>query len=497
MRFSRIIAAFSAAIIVLTLLFYQLAPANSINAYDIDCAESAIVLGNSLTNSNESLRSRIQKGFELPDEHPKTAAAAKLNISANRTQPPLCTWTATLSLILAPSDSLTNYQRLKLGSSLLFSLFLVIGFAWLWRQFGALAATCGSFAWLLGPTSLDPAKTSTLEAGAMLAILLFIMAAARLARSDKGALWAGLSLGVCWMVHPAAIFLTIAVFIVYGTFQAKQTTNTKTEGLTLPSIPLSVLAIPLIALSVLILSWGALYSQPFKGVGQWFLSHWASVAPDLSMMGSTYQQTSDKAPNAIIAVVQLLTGLHPLVQLTAFAGLFIGISHRTVRNRDNPTIQLTMWSFLGVLLMAGIDGSGFSQRNTLSPWVVTLAGILVSVAVAHLCKLTSTHSTWSRIAPSLFGLALIVDLVSGSSYRIMRNPATEPLPLAAMLTETHASNRQFRVVLGGKPCDDSLISLQNLVEIPLYGDGANTLQLNDSETSHPFTSVMGITYYLN
>lgn len=382
----------------------------------------------------DSLRGRLRAGFTthdnprftvMPDSAPRRAVV----------EAPVPRWLAALGIgVLPASRDATNLDRARVASSLALALALAL-LSWSRRRAGLVQVGFIVAAAFAIPGFFDAGASAGYAAASVLTMTLFLQATQRLIDTGRGALWVGLSLGLCFGVHPLHLVLIAVVFIAYAIarsasppWQAPATMGhdrVDTGGLVrLPAAPVGLFLIPVVAIATLILFWPILWSDTGKRLGAWIADFGSLSSPPVEVAGLAFDQAAFRTSQAWTALLQWLA-LTPL-PLILLWGLGLGHAIRQGRTaRWLPIITLVV-----VLLTAGLDGSLFGGRLSLiealwAPTLLTAAdgfSVLVGWVEKRVAALRPGHRILSWVTAWGLGVGLLlVPLVqaargTGSSF---------------------------------------------------------------------------------
>ena len=410
------------------------------------------------------LTARMRAGFETTPTHPRLAelppekGAARAALEA-----PLPRWLGALGLGVLPSTSgANNLERAATAASLAIALaiaLLVFGLRGHGTVF-AIALVGG----LLGlPGLVDAAASAGHGAASVLAMTLFVLGLERLLRTGGVAIHLGLgaALGLLLGVHPGALALVLVAFVAWAIHQppdvapaAPGVPPDAPGTLPLPRVPLLLLALPVVALVVLIAIWPALWSETGKRLGAWLLDFGSTRSAPHEVLGLAFDQATGRSAQAFTALLQWVA-FTPLPLL----GLWlVGFAVTVRRGRAGPWVPVL--ALVALLAVGALDGSLFGARNSL----LALTWVPTAITAAHgLVRALGFVEAWladhpvrllpasRRARTALFtGAALLVPLLQagkGTTLGMARQGGAElraPLPLA--LVERAAAERPFAVI---------------------------------------------------
>ena len=111
------------------------------------------------------------------------------------------------------------------------------------------------------PGAWDAAAGAGAASLAALVSALFIAATERLASGRGGGWWPGLVLGLALAMHPGAALWVVPVFVAVVVARPAPATEARRGEGRLPTVPLTLMAAPLIALVVLVVLWPSLWQM--------------------------------------------------------------------------------------------------------------------------------------------------------------------------------------------------------------------------------------------
>jgi hypothetical protein len=316
----------------------------------------------------DSLRGRLRAGFAtidnprftaLPDSAPRRAVV----------EAPLPRWLAAFGIgVLPVSDEATNLERASVAASLALALALAL-LTWSRRKLGLVQLGFIVAAAFSLPGFFDAGASAGYAAASVLAMTLFITATERLLDTGRGAIWVGLTLGLCLGVHPLHLALVAVVFIAWAVKRLATTDGPRHGGLVrLPPAPLSIFAVPVAALAALILLWPALWNDTGNRLGAWIADFGSLDSPPIEVAGLAWDQAAFRTSQAWTALLQGMT-LVPAPILLLWA---LGLGRAIIRGRDGRWLPIV--ALVTIVLVAGLDGGLFGARLSLieALWVPTL-----------------------------------------------------------------------------------------------------------------------------
>lgn len=395
------------------------------------------------------LKTRLKAGFETTATNPRLRGLEDKPPRRAALEAPVPRYLAALGVGLLPTTaSATNLERAQTASALAMTatvLVLLVGF----RRRSALFRVALAVTLLTLPGALDAALSAGYGASAALVMALALVTLERLVATGRGSLGLGLLLGLALGIHPFAIALTIPIFIAWALRPGAGTSVDPSPGptpgqLVLPSAPVLLYLVPVLALVVLVALWPALWNETGKRLGAWLLDLGSTRSAPQDVLEQTFDQATSRAPQAFTALLQWLawTPLPVLgLWLVGFAGAV----------RDG---RHALWSpilFVATLLFAGaLDGGLFGARLSLLPllWVptaLTAADGAARAALALERRLASCpRPRWlaartSTARAALLGVAVLIAPVlqaaRGTTLGLARQTGSEarvPVPLALL-----------------------------------------------------------------
>ncbi len=442
---------FGVLVLVFLVLRVSLAAPRLLTADEADTVRGGRLLVDILTSPEDDprleaghgVRNRLRAGFkttdnprlaDLPDSAPRRAAI----------EAPLPRWLAALGIgVLPVSEATPNLGRAAVASSLALALSLAL-LTWVFRRRGFLFcgfAVAGAFG-LNG--FVDAGASAGYAASSVLVMTLLIASLERLLTSGRGSIWVGVSLGLCLAVHPLCLALVAAVFAIWAIRRRGPTHVERSGLLALPSAPIGLFLIPIVALVVLIAVWPTLWNDTGKRLGAWLLDFGSTRTMPHEVAGLAFDQASGRAGQAWTAILQWVAWT-PLPILALWGA---GLARAVALGRDG------LWSPLVIgftlLLMGSFDGSLFGARLSLLallwiPTLVTAADGAVG-AVAFLVRRAERIPKWPRaltgrrlawVIALLFLTGPILQSARGTAVGLARSSGGElrfPVPLGLLET---------------------------------------------------------------
>ena len=329
-----------------------------LSASEID----ALVAGSELKSVLESGGS-LASAFSTHPDHPR---AKKLRQQrggkvqdrvkrANLLTPPLARWLVGGTMMLTGGDALSASRwAASLAMALAIALcvfFLMEGRLRWW--FLALCTVVPS-SWVFG-------SSVGVSAISCLTITLFLIALKAM-RGGRSPLWVGAALGLNMAMHPATVWFLIPVFIIGAmtySAQGPRELSPRAGRTTLPTVPLTLFVVPVVAVLVLTLCWPTLWKGTMTGVFFWITESWREVAHGQVVVGTSFEQVSNRAPLAWTALLQWSALLPASLLLLWAGGVFRGIGDKSKESWDAILITLTL------LLAGAINGGLFGGRLSL------------------------------------------------------------------------------------------------------------------------------------
>ncbi len=366
-------------------------------------------------------KDRLKAGFETTASNPRLASLAS-DRTAQRAavEAPLPRWLGALGIgVLPTSAGATNLERAATASALAVALALTL---LVWghgqpfgpsagglRRHGLLVGCVAAAALLATPGVVDAALSAGHGASAVLVSVLFLTTLERVLSRRAGVLGmlalgglVGLALGI----HPMALVLYLVVLSAWAirVAPAPEARAVAHGGLRLPSVPLLLLLLPVVALVVLVVLWPALWNETGKRLGAWLLDAGSAQSPPHEVLGVVYDQASGRSAQAFTALLQWVAWTpSPLLALW-----LVGLARAIRLGREGawaPIVTLLMWLAVGAL-----DGGLFGGRNSL----LALMWVPTAITAAH-------------------GAAAALNLLEARLAQVGARPAARPLAWLAGL----------------------------------------------------------------
>ncbi len=392
--------------------------------------------------------------------------------------PPLPRWVGGLGVSVVGGE--TVLEGARWGAALAVALALAL-LVWAARSAGGAALSWAGLLTLAAlPGTLQAATAAGYGAAGVLASAA-LLAAVRWLRVRPGlasGLAAGAALGLGWGVHPGAFALTLPVFVVLA-LAGRPTEDQPEEApgslgdepgqdvggpvagtLALPWVPVTGLAIPVVALVVLVATWPALWSHTSKGLVAWATDTWRLAAPPQAVAGVVFDQLHGRAPQAWSALYQWTTWT-PLPLLAAWV---VGLGATVRAGRRGwwfPVLALAT-----LLIVAGINGGLFGFRNDLLPMTLPFTAATAALGAAAVARWLgarlggrrgaprgawSSAASWGLVAAVGLGPILYEQATTGYVPRGGPNGAEAalPAPLSVLRAIADADPKATVAVAGG------------------------------------------------
>lgn len=378
----------------------------------------------------DSLRGRLRAGFGPVPDNPRVAALPESAPRRAVVEAPVPRWLAALGVgvLPVPADA-TNLGRARVAASLALALGLAL-LTWSLRKRGA--GRIGASGFLVAaafalPGFLDAGAAAGHAASSFLTIVLFLAATQRLLETGRGSLLCGVALGLCLGVHPLHLALVAVVFIAWAIRRrptldapgASSPLGPEPGRVRLPSAPLGLFVIPIVAIVVLIAIWPSLWVDTGKRLGAWIADFGSLRSPPSEVAGLAFDQAAFRASQAWTALFQWVVSIPvPLLILWAF-----GLARAIRRGRDGDWLPIV--TLVTLLLSAGLDGGLFGARLSLlealwAPTLLTAAGgfgALVAWVRARLAatRLATRHPSLVSSTPWVLGLVVLAAPIIGAA----------------------------------------------------------------------------------
>lgn len=380
----------------------------------------------------DSLRGRLRAAFVPAPDNPRVAALPESAPRRAVVEAPVPRWLAALGVgvLPVPSDA-TNLGRARVAASLALALALAV-MTWSIRRRGpsqlAEAGFLVAAAFAL-PGFLDAGAAAGHAAAGFLTMALFLAATQRLLTTGRGSLLCGVALGLCLGVHPLHLALVAVVFIAWAIrrrpeVEAPGRLGTEPGRVRLPSAPLGLFVIPIVALAVLILIWPSLWVDTGKRLGAWIADFGSLRSPPSEVAGLAWDQAAFRTSQAWTALFQWMVST-PMPILILWG---LGLARAIRRGRDGAWLPIV--TLVTLLLTAGLDGGLFGARLSLmealwAPTLLTAAdgfGALVGWVRVRLgtargtaMALATRHPSLVSMTPWALGLVFLAVPIIGAA----------------------------------------------------------------------------------
>ncbi len=389
-------------LLLTALLRLTVGNADVLTAPEVDALDAGVRLAEALTQDAEvGPRDRLVAGFEVAPEQARAALLPKEHGWRRAVaEAPVPKWLAAVSVMLAPTAAeATNATRAATGAAAALALAAVVLWAGLWRR-DRVVAVVAAGGLLLQPGALVAAGAAGYGAAAALTMALLVAATARLTGPARaGGLAVGLALGLALGVHPTAAYLIIAVFVAFAIARAGDASPPEAgQGcprgeLALPSAPMTLFAVPVVAVLTLVALWPPTWEDTGRHLGAWLIDNGWIFNPPYDVAGVVYDQATDRAAMGWAALAQW-AGWHAVPLTVAFVA---GVARAARRGRDALWFPLLAWVTL--MLGGAADGGLFGGRLSLMPMLWVPSAIVCAQGVREL-------SAWlARAWPSRASIA--------------------------------------------------------------------------------------------
>ncbi len=417
----------------LLLLFRYGVSTTVLSAEEID----ALVAGDDLRSGLERGDS-LWTGFRTHKEHPraKQLRGSKGPLAQDNRQraelltPPLVRWVVGSTMIVTGANSLSDARwsaalAMALAMTLVCWLLLAAGTRWWFLGLGLVTPASMVFGAAVGAAALSCL---------VMALLLIAFKALEEGRSP---LWVGLAWGLNLAVHPATVWFLIPIFILAARIYAakEQPKSSPRPGrIALPSVPVTLLFVPVVALCVLAIMWPALWKDTTTGLFYWLTDAWKELASGQVVTGTSYEQPNDRAPLAWTAVLQWFSLLPLTVVITWCLGVWVCLKRGGIR--DWTPILLTATLLLAGAVNGGLFGGRLSLFSLLLiPTLLTsIQGILFVRDELRSRGVFSLSKATAICASVVLGVAGI-QWVTGSTNLGSSNGLESSLPVPYVLLE--------------------------------------------------------------
>ena len=403
----------AALVVVLLTGLLRLVPDPSVMPADeVDALGGGFRLADRLTDSDASFKRRLVEGFVTPAGHPRLTLPDK-PWRPPVAEAPLPRWLAAFGLMGPDLGEQSNLGRASRGATVAFALALMLLLAIRWRDDPAAAVVAG-----LVLVSMPGVLASAASAGAAAAGVFAMacwLAAMHAGVIRRGWAWPiGVACGLCLAVHPGASVLLIAVFVAWAV-QRRAAPDTPPDGgeAPLPGAPVGLYLVPLVAIATLVILWPSLWSQSSARLGAWLLETFQIQATPQSVAAMTFDQASDRAPQAWTALAQW--GAWSTWPVIIAWGL--GVREAWVAGRGaawTPIIATSALLFVGTL-----DGGLFNGRLSLLSLLWVPTALTAAVGILSLGRRLAAWRGWRPVAgvgvasAALLALALTATLTGG------------------------------------------------------------------------------------
>ncbi|MFO0745246.1 MAG: hypothetical protein U1F43_06140 [Myxococcota bacterium] len=435
-----------------------------ITAAEADTVLGGIDLARALSDDGPdapaSIVQRLKLGFEPHEGNPRLAelpgdAAFRRAV----VEAPLPRWLAAAGIGVLPSPEDTpNLARAASSSAVAVALAVVLMALIRRRRWGLFALAAPALLLAL-PGVLDAGVSAGYGASAILVMAALAAAVERLHASGRGALVVGALVGLAAAVHPIGLALVVPVLAAYAVARRPDATSIEDESggsLRLPAAPLALLALPIIAVIVLVLAWPELWSETGKRLGSWLLDFAQSARAKVEVAGLTYDPQPDRVAPAWSAFLQWVAWTpYPIV------GLWVAGVGKAIRDgRDGAWFPIAAW--LTLLVGGALDGGLFGARASLLPllWVptaLTAAEGLDAVrtwARERLAGLPRAATLAARAAALALGVAVAWQALASTTWGAASQTGSEPryaLSLALIDTVEASEPGGIVAVVQGPP----------------------------------------------
>lgn len=376
-----------------------------VTATEADAALGGLALATALTDDGpdaaQGMKARLVRGFEPAPQNPRLGELPG-DAGARRAviEPPLPRWLAGLGIALAPGgDETPNFARAGTASALAFALALGL-LAFGLRRRGAVSLVAPALVVLM-PGALDASVSGGAGASAVLVTTALVLAAERLARTARGAVVVAVLVGLAAAVHPFALSLVVPVFVAYAIAREPRPDGGATgSSLPLPSAPLGLYLLPIVAVVVLVAVWPALWSETGKRLGSYLLDYGQAGAPRHEVLGLVFEPRADRGGPAWTALLQWVAWVpYPVIGLWV-----LGLARAIARGRDGRWFPILAW--LALVVCGALDGGLFGARASLVPllWIptaVTASDGAVAFMAWVRARLGGTSRPWPAVALAL------------------------------------------------------------------------------------------------
>ena len=410
--------------LALTFLCRGVLPQHTLPAQEVDTLASGLLLAHELVDDG-ALKHRLRRGFGTRADDPRLKGlSGRRGWARELVQAPLPRWTAALGICLGPAEEST-IDRARWAAALAFALtILCMAIAGKGRPLWTVTVT---FIFALMPGALAAATGSGAMAVTALSSAILLLAMLRFRETKGGALAVGVAWGLCLACHPGALWLVIPIFVATAIHRTPTSAPKRGGLLALPEVPISLLLVPIVGLLFLVALWPTLWSESTRDLYGWFSSHSWTQAPQQQIAEITFNQVSDRAPQAWTAVAQWVSWT-PLTILVAW---LVGFAKTLKAGREGawfPVLMLVTLAFAGSL-----DGGLFHARLNLLGlmWVPTAWTAAIGVqTISSIC----TQRGWLNTNMSGAVIAGIV-LCWPATMILSNTPPGGDTPVGAQLLE--------------------------------------------------------------
>ncbi len=412
--------------------------------------------------SQPSAKARLLKGFETAADHPRLPLVGDNPSRRAVLEAPLPRWLAALGIgVLPVTGAMTNLERAATASALAVSAALGV-LLWTFRR-RSRAYLLGLAAIYLGlPPVWEASASAGYGAAGLLAGALFIAALERLlrpsaARVDEdvappaepqrlasthaaqggahgqnlNAVLLGLALGLCLGVHPFAVALAVTAFVAWAVARPPETRTFWDGHLRLPSAPVALFLVPVVALVVLVLLWPSLWAGTGKRLGAYLLDTGTLPSPGHTVLGALYDQAQNRSAQAWTALLQWVAWT-PIPVLLLWV---LGFARAWKLGRAGAWAAPI--ALLSLLFAASVDGGLFGGRLSLLPLLIAPTVLTAAEGFDRSVRSLSTRAP--KLLPVL-AVALIIPFVQvarGSTFGLARSTGAElrhPVPVGLLDT---------------------------------------------------------------
>ncbi len=450
-----------------------------------------------------ALKGRLKEGFRGVPRHPRVRALKRHPAMARSVEPPLPRWLTGLAIAKigrgADASEWNDLDRSRFAAAFALGVALAMVFALVAllavtrgsravstnRSLTALAS--GGLAVVVAlslPGVVEAGTAAGYAATLALASAALVWGTVHAARGGSG-LWAGGAWGLSLACHPGALFLIVPVMaaIAIGR-RAPQATGRPVGSpaepapghLSLPTVALTALGVPLVGALTLVALWPSLWSETTTGLATWLSDLYRVVEPSQVVAGFGFGQLDNKPPSGWAALVQFV-GWVPLPLLLAW---FVGVIAAVKKGANGLWAPILI--VVTILLVGAGAGGLFAGRMSLLPLLWPPVALTAVVGIGGLIELlVSLRPSLPRAAAGIVIIAAITltsAVVTVGGFYPLGGPngsdALQPLPVEMLEAIAEDTPEATVAVVGGGA------SWRRTIEIMTLHGGLQIKALDDA-----------------